>query len=58
VADSGCAGRSSRAEQKAVDEVDHSLIDWYRGMSMIERLRAASRSAAVLERLARAAANR
>ncbi len=46
------------AEQKAVDEVDHTLIEGYRGMSMIERLRGASRSAAVLERLARAAAHR
>ncbi len=52
------AMQADPAEQKAVDEVDHSLIDWYRGMSMIERLRAASRSAAVLERLARAAADR
>jgi hypothetical protein len=41
---------------RAADEVDHSLLQWYAGLSMIERLRAASRSAAVLERMARAAA--
>jgi len=40
---------------RAVAEVDESLIDWYLQLSVIERLRAASRSAAVLERLARAA---
>lgn len=42
-----------------VAEVDESLIEWYLQLSVIERLRSASRSAAVLERLARAAsANR
>lgn len=42
-----------------VAEVDASLIEWYLQLSVIERLRSASRSAAVLERLARAAsANR
>jgi hypothetical protein len=40
---------------RAVAEVDESLLDWYRGLSVVERLRAASRSAAVLERMARAA---
>ena len=41
--------------KRAVEEVDHSLLDWYRSLSVIERLRAASRSAAQLERIARAA---
>jgi len=36
-------------------EVDVSLFDWYRELSVTERLRAASRSAATLERLRRAA---
>jgi len=36
-------------------EVDQSLLDWYRQLSLVERLRAASRSAALLERLRRAA---
>jgi hypothetical protein len=36
-------------------EVDESLLDWYRQLTMCERLRAASKSAATLERLARAA---
>ncbi len=40
---------------RAVREVDVSLLEWYRGLTMIERLRAASRSAALLERMARAA---
>jgi hypothetical protein len=45
--------------ERAVAEVDESLIEWYLQLSVIERLRSASRSAAVLERLARAAsANR
>lgn len=38
-----------------VDEVDHSLIDWFRELSVIERLRTASRAAATLEKLRRAA---
>jgi hypothetical protein len=37
------------------DEVDASLLEWYGELSMIERLRAASRSAAWLERMRRAA---
>ena len=37
------------------DEVDESLLAWYRELSMVERLRAASRAAATLERLRRAA---
>jgi len=41
--------------KRAVAEVDHSLIEWCLQLSVIERLRAASRGAAVLERLARAA---
>jgi hypothetical protein len=45
--------------ERAAAEVDESLIEWYLQLSVIERLRSASRSAAVLERLARAAsANR
>jgi hypothetical protein len=40
---------------RATAEVDESLLEWYRTLSMIERLRAASRSAAVLGRIARAA---
>jgi hypothetical protein len=38
------------------DEVDLSLIDWCLQLSVRERLRTASESAATLERLARAAA--
>ena len=45
--------------ERPAAEVDESLIEWYLQLSVIERLRSASRSAAVLERLARAAsANR
>jgi hypothetical protein len=40
---------------RADAEVDVSLIDWYRELSVTERLRAASRNAAMLERLRRAA---
>jgi hypothetical protein len=44
---------------RAVGEVDESLIDGYLQLPVIERLQAASKAAAVLERLARAAsANR
>jgi hypothetical protein len=42
---------------RAVTEVDESLLEWCLQLSVIERLRAASRSAATLERLARAAAS-
>jgi hypothetical protein len=50
---------TARLVERAVGEVDASLLEWYRGLSVTERLRAASRSAALLERLARAAsANR
>jgi hypothetical protein len=38
-------------------EVDVTLIDWYLGLSVTERLRAASKSAATLERLRRAASS-
>jgi hypothetical protein len=31
------------------------LLEWFRGLTVIERLRAASRAAAVLEKLRRAA---
>jgi hypothetical protein len=41
---------------EAVADVDTTLLDWYLALSLVERLRAASRSAATLERLARAAA--
>ncbi len=41
--------------REAAEEVDESLLEWALSMSVIERLRAASRSAATLERLARAA---
>ena len=40
---------------RAVAEIDESLLAWYRDLSVIERLRAASKNAATLERLARAA---
>lgn len=44
---------------RAVGEVDESLIDWYLQLSVTERLQAASKAAAALERLSRAAsANR
>lgn len=38
-------------------EVDVTLIDWYLGLSVTERLRAASKNAATLERLRRAASS-
>ncbi|MEJ7604567.1 MAG: hypothetical protein WKG01_42335, partial [Kofleriaceae bacterium] len=41
--------------EQAVGEIDVSLLDWYLSLSVIERLRAASRSAAMLERLRRGA---
>ena len=37
------------------EEVDRTLLAWYRELSMVERLRAASQAAATLDRLARAA---
>jgi hypothetical protein len=43
-----CDDRDSR-------DVDLTLIAWYRELSVIERLRAASRAAATLEKLRRAA---
>jgi len=43
--------------EPAVAEVDESLIEWYLQLSVIERLRSASRSAATLERLADAASS-
>jgi hypothetical protein len=39
----------------AATEVDQSLLDWYQELTITERLRAASRNAAILERLACAA---
>jgi hypothetical protein len=45
--------------EAAVAEVDVSLLDWFRGLTVTERLRSASRTMATLERMARAAsANR
>lgn len=45
--------------ERAVAEVDETLIEWYLQLSVTERLRDASRATAALERLARAAsANR
>ncbi len=38
-----------------VDEVDRTLLAEYRAMTLLERLRAATRHAATLERLRRAA---
>ena len=40
---------------RAASEVDGTLLEWYATLTVIERLRAASKSAAVLERMARAA---
>lgn len=39
----------------ASSEIDESLLDWYLALTLTERLRAASKSAATLERLRRAA---
>ena len=45
--------------ERATGEIDRSLIEWYRSLSVMDRLRAASKAAATLERLRRAAtANR
>ena len=53
------ASPSTATELALVDgataEVDTSLLDWYRELSVVERLRAASRAAATLDRLAHAA---
>jgi hypothetical protein len=45
------------SEPSTIDraEVDRSLLEWYRGMTVVERLRAASRAAAALDKLRRAA---
>ncbi len=51
----GATAWSDELLRAAADEVDPSLLDWYRSLSIVERLRAASRAAATLERLARAA---
>ena len=40
---------------QATTEVDVSLLEWFQGLSPRERLRVASRNAAALERLKRAA---
>jgi|JI6StandDraft_1071083.scaffolds.fasta_scaffold480453_2 hypothetical protein len=37
------------------DEVDLTLLAWFAELSLVERLRAASRAAAILDRLAHAA---
>ena len=39
----------------ATAEVDVSLLDWYRELSLVERLRAARHAAGTLDRLAHAA---
>lgn len=41
--------------ERATAEVDTTLLEWFAGLSMVERLRDTSRNAAALERLARAA---
>jgi hypothetical protein len=46
---------SRRDEAEPEVEVDESLLAWYAELTVTERLRAASRSAALLERLRRAA---
>ena len=53
----GVVSEESQSEllARAVGEVDQSLLEWFAGLSLIERLRAASRNAAMLERMARAA---
>lgn len=38
-----------------MEEVDWTLLAWYGELSLVERLRAASKAAATLDRLARAA---
>ena len=43
------------ATDLSASEVDVSLLDWYLDLSLVERLRAASRAAATLDRLTRAA---
>jgi hypothetical protein len=40
--------------ETAAAEVDVSLLDWFRELTLTERLRSASRSMATLERMARA----
>lgn len=47
--------REPEPKMEATDEVDESLLDWYRELSVTERLRSASKSAATMERLRRAA---
>lgn len=49
------AGPPPATSDVASSEVDVSLLDWYLDLSLVERLRAASRAAATLERLTRAA---
>ena len=41
--------------EQAAREVDRSLIEWYLELTITERLRAASKNAALLDRMARAA---
>jgi hypothetical protein len=42
--------------ERAATEVDQSLLEWFRSLSMVERLRACTAQATALERLARVAA--
>jgi hypothetical protein len=41
--------------ERAADEVDRTLLEWFRGLTVAERLKSASDTAAQLERMARAA---
>ena len=50
-------GERNGHHEETRSEVDLALIDWYLRLSLIERLNAASRAAATLERLARAASS-
>ncbi len=49
------AAGADRELARAVTEVDQSLLDLYRAMTVTERLRAATKHAATIERLRRAA---
>lgn len=44
-----------RETQPTEQDIDPSLLDWYLKLTVTERLRAASKCAATLERLRRAA---
>ncbi|MBX3160614.1 MAG: hypothetical protein KF773_31905 [Deltaproteobacteria bacterium] len=42
-------------ENEEIEEIDESLLEWHLSLTVLERLRGASKHAAVLERLRRAA---